>query len=96
MTSERSSAYRCVLNTLADVGPSKLLAAEQDRIRNAADELIFSRDPDDLMTIAALCDIDNLCAALVESGRWEQGSATRLAEAIAACGPARMPLAQAA
>ncbi len=96
MTAERSNAYRRVLHTLADVGPSKLLPAEQDRIRNAADELILSRDADDLMVLAALHDIDCLRAGLVGSGRWERASAAKLVETIAACGPLGAPLAQAA
>jgi hypothetical protein len=96
MTPERTHAYRRVLLTLSDVGPTKLLEGEQARIRDAADELIFSRDRDDALAIDALLDIEILCLALVESGRWEADSANRLAEAVSACGPARQPAAQAA
>ena len=44
MSPERSSAYRRVMKTLEDMGPSKLLDREQQRIRYAADNLIFSND----------------------------------------------------
>lgn len=96
MTPERSHAYRRVLHTLAEVGPSKLHSSEQTRIRNAADELIFTRDPDDVDALGAFADVESLCATLVESGRWEQLSAARLVDAVAECGPGRQPQAQAA
>lgn len=96
MTPERTHAYRRVLHTLADVGPTKLQPDEQARIREAADELIFSGDPEDAPTLCALDDIESLCAALVESGRWEQLSANRLIDAVASCGPLRQPQALAA
>jgi hypothetical protein len=96
MSPERAHAYRQVMHTLSDVGPSKLLDAEQARIRDAADELIFSRDADDARTRAARADIESLCSALVESGRWEQTSADRLAAAVYGCGPALPLHAQAA
>ena len=44
MTDERAAAYRRVVTTLHDLGPSRLLAAEQERIRLAADSLIFCHD----------------------------------------------------
>ena len=76
---------------LAELGPSKLQSDEQDRIRNAADNLIFSSDlTEDLAAREALEDADRLCRALVDSGRWEQVTATRLAEDLYACGPGRV------
>ena len=44
MSPERSNAYRRVMKTLDDLGPSKLLETEQQRIRYAADNLIFAGD----------------------------------------------------
>ena len=88
MNSERTIAYRRVLQTLADLGPSKLQNAEQDRIRFAADSLIFSADlysDDDAR--GALADTEQLCRALVESGRWEHVTAQRLADDVRCCGP---------
>lgn len=96
MTPERSNAYRRVLHTLSEVGPSKLLAEEQERIRDAADELLFSHEAEDIPALDALADIEALCDALVECGRWEQVSASRLSETVRACGPARVAVAQAA
>jgi hypothetical protein len=92
MTSERARAYRRVVRTVRELGPSSLLADEQERIREAADHLIFTDDLDaDAAARMALVDIDRLCRALVEGGRWEQGRAMRLAKDIAACGPALGP-----
>jgi hypothetical protein len=76
------------MQTLNDLGPSKLLDGEQDRIRAAADNLIFSSDlSDDVAAQEALDDVERLCHALVASGRWEQVTANRLADDFFACGP---------
>lgn len=97
MSPERSNAYRRVMKTLDDVGPSKLLDREQQRIRYAADNLIFSTDlANDVEALEAINDVEDLCQALVESGRWEQSSATRLAEDVLQCGPASTVILQAA
>lgn len=88
MSPERAHAYRRVIHALGDVGPAKLLSSEQDRIRHAVDSLIFSRDLlEDAAAREALMDIERLCAALVQSGRWEHAGATRLASDISQCGP---------
>jgi hypothetical protein len=85
------------MKTLEDMGPSKLLDGEQQRIRYAADNLIFSTDlSTDVEAVAALEDIDVLCRALVESGRWEEAAATKLAEDVFDCGPTEPVLLQAA
>jgi len=97
MSPERSNAYRRVMKTLEDLGPSKLLDAEQQRIRYAADNLIFSGDLSaDAEAQEALADVEALCRALVESGRWEEVSATRLANDVFECGPATPAILQAA
>ena len=87
MSPERTHAYRRVMHTLNELGPSKLLGDEQERIRLAADNLIFSTDPLEGPACAALLDAQSLCQDLVESGRWEQVTASRLADDICACGP---------
>jgi hypothetical protein len=88
MTPERAQAYRRVIHTLNELGPSKLVSSEQDRIRQAADNLIFSRDLlEDAGAGEALKDVEHLCRTLVDSGRWEQATATRLANDISQCGP---------
>ena len=90
MSPERTRAYGRVMQTLNELGPSKLLDAEQDRIRSAADSLIFSSEIlEDIPAQEALEDIERLCRALIESGRWEQVTARRLADDLFACGPRR-------
>jgi hypothetical protein len=85
------------MKTLEDVGPSKLLDHEQQRIRYAADNLIFSTDlTADIEAQDALVDVETLCQTLVESGRWEQVSAGRLATDVYECGPAAPAILQAA
>jgi hypothetical protein len=73
------------MQTLSDLGASKLQPGEQDRIREAADTLIFSGEYDE--TSAALEDVDALLNALVECGRWQRETAERLADDLYACGP---------
>jgi hypothetical protein len=88
MSPERSHAYSRVLQTLADLGPSKLQTGEQDRIRDAADALIFSADPaGDAAAREALTDAQTLLGQLVESDRWTQETADRLADDLRQCGP---------
>lgn len=88
MNHERAHAYRRVMKTLEDLGPSKLLDGEQDRIRYAADNLILSRNlAADASALDALGDVERLCRALIDSGRWEEASAKRLSDDVLACGP---------
>ena len=85
MTSDRTQAYGRVIKTLEDMGPAKLLPAEQDRIREAADTLIFATDFDEAR--AALTDIGALAEHLTTSGRWTAESADALLQNVQACGP---------
>ena len=88
MSPERTQAYKRVMRTLSDLGPTKLQADEQDRIRTAADTLIFCSEHSDEQTVDdALADVDGLCHALVDSGRWEQATADRLARDVRDCSP---------
>jgi hypothetical protein len=88
MTPERAHAYRRVLYTLQELGPSKLQSAEQELIRDAADSLLFTHDlSHDTSARNALRDVETLCGTLVESGRWEQITAERMAADVAQCGP---------
>jgi hypothetical protein len=86
MTSERTQAYGRIVKTLEDLGPAKLLADEQERIREAADTLIFATGPDDYV-IAALDDMTALAAHLAESGRWTDERAAQLVDDLSDCGP---------
>ncbi|HEX2410231.1 MAG TPA: hypothetical protein VHJ39_03595 [Solirubrobacteraceae bacterium] len=85
MTSDRTQAYGRVVKTLEDIGPAKLQPAEQDRIREAADSLIFAVD--EAESRAALADVEELAAHLVASGRWTADRADELVRDLLACGP---------
>ena len=85
MNSERTQAYGRVVRTLEDLGPTKLQPAEQDRIREAADTLIFAAGIEEAR--AVLEDVDALAEHLVASDRWSEERAKQLVEDILACGP---------
>ena len=85
MNSERTQAYGRVMKTLEDLGPAKLQPAEQDRIRDAADNLIFSAGFDEAQT--SLEDVDTLVEHLVASGRWSSERAQELLQDLLGCGP---------
>jgi hypothetical protein len=86
MTSERTQAYGRIVKTLEDLGPSKLLDTEQERIRDAADTLIFAERADDHV-VAALEDIRALAGHLAESGRWSEERAAELVGDMGDIGP---------
>lgn len=89
MSPERSHAYQRVMKTLSDLGASKLQPSEQDRIREAADALIFCADlEEDSAASAAFEDVEDLLNALVNCGRWQRETAERLADDVYGCGPA--------
>jgi hypothetical protein len=94
MTTERSRAYGRVVATIDDLGATKLQPREVERIRAAADTLLFCEDLSAPGARTALDDVKDLALHLAESGRWLDERAERLAEDIAACGPC--PLARAA
>jgi hypothetical protein len=85
MNSERTQAYGRVVKTLDDLGPTKLQAAEQERIRDAADTLIFAATADEVRP--ALADVLALAHHLVASGRWTEERVEQLVEDVEACGP---------
>ncbi len=76
MTSDRTQAYGRIVKTLEDVGPAKLQPAEEERIREAADTLIFAADLDEARP--ALADVEALAAHLVSSDRWTAERADEL------------------
>jgi hypothetical protein len=85
MNNERTQAYGRVVQTLTELGPAKLLPAEQARIRDAADTLIFGSDLAEVRS--ALTDVSALAEHLVATGRWLEPSVDRLVEDLLACGP---------
>ena len=88
MSPERTNAYRRVLDTLAELGPSQMQAHEEDQIRYVADSLVFCSDLcQDDATRDSLEDTVLLFEVLVESERWERATADRLIQDLRACGP---------
>ena len=89
MTNDRTQAYGRVLQTLSELGPTKLLPAEQARIRDAADNLIFATDLDEAR--GALRDMGDLAEHLLASGRWLEQRVDTLVADLLACGPSNVP-----
>jgi hypothetical protein len=85
MTSERTHAYGRVVKMLDDLGPTKLQPGELERVRDAADTLIFAATSDEVRP--ALEDVQDLAEHLVTSGRWTEERAEELLRDIEACGP---------
>ena len=91
MTNERTQAYGRVVQTLDEIGATKLLPAEQARIRDAADTLIFASDLEEAED--ALRDMGLLTEHLLSSGRWLEERIDQLVANILACGPTHVPAA---
>jgi hypothetical protein len=91
MTNERTQAYGRVVQTLDEIGATKLLPAEQARIRDAADTLIFAADLEEAR--AALQDMGDLTDHLLSSGRWLEERIDSLVANLLACGPSNVPAA---
>lgn len=83
MTSDRAKAYGRVVATVDDLSATKLQPAEADRIRMAADTLLFS----ETLEREALADVTELISALTESGRWTEERGQQLLDDLAECGP---------
>jgi hypothetical protein len=88
MNAERAQAYGRVVRAVEDLGPAKLLPAEEERIRAAADTLVLCGEPDCFADVReALADIEDLAAHLVDSDRWTEETAAQLVRDVEACGP---------
>jgi hypothetical protein len=85
MNADRTQAYGRVIKTLDELGPAKLQPAEVERVREAADTLIFATGPDEAR--AALADIEALADHLVGTGRWTEDRADQLVLDLLGCGP---------
>lgn len=76
------------MDTIRAVGPTKLQDDEADRIREAADTLLFCDDLEAAPAArAAMEDVTALARDLVAGGRWLPESADLLLEDLGACGP---------
>jgi|tagenome__1003787_1003787.scaffolds.fasta_scaffold13622797_1 hypothetical protein len=85
MNNDRTQAYGRVVKTLDDLGPTKLQPAELERIRDAADTLIFAGSADEAG--AALADVRELIEHLVSVDRWTEERAEQLLSDLESCGP---------
>ena len=76
------------MTLIAELGPAKLHAAEQQAIRDAADALLFCPDIDtDNDARAALGAFRDVVARLVLTERLIQETADRVIDAVEGCGP---------
>src|SRR3954470_23724467 len=91
MTNERTQAYGRVVQTLDELGPTKLLPREQARIRDAADTLIFAADLEE--ATEALRDMGALAEHLLTSGRWLEERIDQLVSDLLSGGPTSVPAA---
>jgi hypothetical protein len=87
MTSDRAKAYGRIVATIEDLGATKLQPSEVQRIRDAADTLLFSETLDAPGAREALDDVEALTDHLVASDRWTEERAARLFDDVAECGP---------
>ena len=88
MNSIRAQAYGRVMETIRAVEVTGLSDDESDRIREAADTLLFCDDLESAPAArAAMEDITALARELVADGRWMPESADLLLEDLGACGP---------
>jgi hypothetical protein len=85
MTSDRTQAYGRVVKTLDDLGPAKLQPVEIERVREAADTLIFASSAHEAGP--ALDDIRELTEHLVGVDRWTDERAEQLLSDLQDCGP---------
>jgi hypothetical protein len=78
------------MKTLDDIGPAKLLADEQESVRQAADALFFCESAADTAAMEALDRIRAAMERLVASERWTDERASELVRDLEACGPASL------
>jgi hypothetical protein len=88
VTSRRAEAYGRVVRILSGPDGEELRPEELQRIRQAADSLIFCEDVElDPDAREAADEIADLAVELVESGRWDEDTAEALVSDVLACGP---------
>jgi hypothetical protein len=93
MTHERYHAYRQVMSALVTDGASVLTPDERDVLCDAAEGYLLMRSPDCDEAAELAANLTAVLAALVDTGRWRQETATAVQTAIEACGPQLQPVA---
>jgi hypothetical protein len=86
MTSMRAVAYRRVMKALCGIGAPEVWPAEQERVREAADALLFCRDLDEADVRHAVAAAAVQTDDLVDAERWTPRRARQLLDDIWACG----------
>ena len=81
------------MRALEDLGASKLHSAEQDRLRDAADTLLFSERLSDEGVRTSVEAVEALARELVDSERFTPERAQTLVDDVLACGPLAAALA---
>jgi hypothetical protein len=88
VTSRRAEAYGRIVRVLNGPDAHELRPEEVERIRLAADSLLFCEDMEqDSDARDAADEIADLAVELVESGRWDEDAAEALVSDVLACGP---------
>jgi hypothetical protein len=88
VTSRRAEAYGRIVRVLNGPDGQELRPEELERIRSAADSLLFCEDVElDSDARDAADEIADLAVELVESGRWDEDTAEALVSDVLACGP---------
>jgi hypothetical protein len=87
MTSDRAAAYGRVMTTIDELGSTKFQPAEIERLREAADTLLFAESFAAPGAEAAIDDVEQLVQHLVDSGRWTAERANTLLDDVQECGP---------
>jgi hypothetical protein len=87
MTSMRVLAYRRVMKTLQGIGARALWAAEHERVREAADSLLFRRELDEPDVRHALAAAAVLTDDLIDAEGCTPRRAQQLLDDMLACGP---------
>lgn len=89
MTAQRARAYTRVMRALRDERSRPLEPAQRERVRAAADSLLFCRDlHSDEAARAALVDIEALARELSSNRAWPEHQAGALVWSVIDCGPA--------
>jgi hypothetical protein len=87
MTRDRAFAYSNLMWLLDTAALGELRASEAERVREAADALVFARNLYGAPAQLALLDVEDLADALVQDERWPDATASLLVECVADCGP---------
>ena len=87
MTSERAEAYGRVMQHLTQLSGTQLQPGEADRLREAADTLLFCEDPRGEEARSALGDAEALVEHLIEVERFTEDRGHLVLRDLGECGP---------